>query len=936
MNNIVFKVTNKYMKLNRRRTAITFIGIVFMVMLMTCVFAGRETVMGYMRSVAELDKGSWHVIAYDLTKDEAETIAARDDIEKVSYSEALGVMDLPQTGNAEKKPFLEVKAYSPDSFGMVNITMAEGRIPENENEIIISETAMTDGADIKIGDKISGDIFTRTITSKYEKGDGGTTFPFEGIDLPFGETIEVPDTFMSYSENESYYESKVPKGFSGDYTVVGIMHAPNFEKSSSAGYPAVTVLDEQKTDTVNMFMVFDLDKVNAFYEIREEIDSVTSGDTKFETNELLLAFSAKGDDSNITKITIFIEVFFTVLIMAASMILIYNVFNMSFAERAKYLGMLTAVGATGRQKRQSIYYECFILLIPALPFGILTGMGVIKGAMQLLKPQLDKLIDMIKFGVYTDVPVKLSFGLTEAALIVGMCMLTVMLSALIPAVKIGKVGAVESIRGNLDKTKKKRFRTKKALLEKGRPELLLAVNSTKRSKHLTKSIVRSISVFAVLTMVTLYGAQSVIRLMDIMSEEEGWSYVPDNYEYYVAGLSHDDDRKNSMDIIEQLLEDEAVTDKKKLMSVEIGPHIKDECISDEYNAAFKELFFQYTDNTEEKWDEMYGARGGIWPAANIIVADDEDYAFLAGRGEADMDIVSDTSKPSLLLYTGINISTDYYCMGSELKGYKCIEVDKCLKTEIGGEVVFQGYNRKTESEAEQAVTLAGYVDNDAVREKYDIKAFSPFMFMNRSGFEQLKNTMECHSSTIYIFSVEDESEERLVSTISDICESTLNDPDSEEMIIGDYADRNTGMNIKQVISAIIRILAYCFTGLVSVVCMLNLYNSIKGRAAERTKETAMLRSMGMTDKQLSKMRDIENLMLLRNGLVIAAVICTTLCLALNYFLTSYFGRVRLEFPWLLALCIPVVIGAVSSLLTKLSYRSADRISIVEEIRCETV
>ena len=39
--NVIFKVTGQYMKLNRRRTAITFVGIVFMVLLMTCVFAGR-------------------------------------------------------------------------------------------------------------------------------------------------------------------------------------------------------------------------------------------------------------------------------------------------------------------------------------------------------------------------------------------------------------------------------------------------------------------------------------------------------------------------------------------------------------------------------------------------------------------------------------------------------------------------------------------------------------------------------------------------------------------------------------------------------------------------------------------------------------------------------------------------------------------------------
>ena len=51
MNNIVFKVTKKYMKLNRRRTAIAFMGITLMVVMMTCVFVGKETVMKYLDKV---------------------------------------------------------------------------------------------------------------------------------------------------------------------------------------------------------------------------------------------------------------------------------------------------------------------------------------------------------------------------------------------------------------------------------------------------------------------------------------------------------------------------------------------------------------------------------------------------------------------------------------------------------------------------------------------------------------------------------------------------------------------------------------------------------------------------------------------------------------------------------------------------------------------
>ena len=45
MNNkkIIFHVTRQYMKRNKGRTAVTFTGIALMVMLMTCVFVGKDT-----------------------------------------------------------------------------------------------------------------------------------------------------------------------------------------------------------------------------------------------------------------------------------------------------------------------------------------------------------------------------------------------------------------------------------------------------------------------------------------------------------------------------------------------------------------------------------------------------------------------------------------------------------------------------------------------------------------------------------------------------------------------------------------------------------------------------------------------------------------------------------------------------------------------------
>ncbi len=58
------------------------------------------------------------------------------------------------------------------------------------------------------------------------------------------------------------------------------------------------------------------------------------------------------------------------IVMATSVILIYNAFGMSLTEKIKYLGMLASVGATRLQKRASIYFEGLVLGLIGIPLRI--------------------------------------------------------------------------------------------------------------------------------------------------------------------------------------------------------------------------------------------------------------------------------------------------------------------------------------------------------------------------------------------------------------------------------------------------------------------------------------------------------------------------------------------------------------------------------------
>ena len=104
MNNkkIIFHVTRQYMKRNKGRTAVTFTGIALMVMLMTCVFVGKDTVLRYLEKVASLHAGSWHLTVYDIHAEDLSVIKEIDEADKIGFICRQGFTDFPASANKDR------------------------------------------------------------------------------------------------------------------------------------------------------------------------------------------------------------------------------------------------------------------------------------------------------------------------------------------------------------------------------------------------------------------------------------------------------------------------------------------------------------------------------------------------------------------------------------------------------------------------------------------------------------------------------------------------------------------------------------------------------------------------------------------------------------------------------------------------------------------
>ena len=923
------------MKRNPGRTAVTFTGIALMVMLMTCVFVGKDTVLRYLEKVASLHSGSWHMTVYDIHAEDLSVIKEIDEADKIGFIARQGFTDFPASANKDR-PYLEVKAYSPICFELANIHVTQGRLPENEKEIIISETVLTDGSSIKIGDVIQTKYFDRSVTGINPEL-SESVFPYFGVSVKYGETVDVPLNFPYYPENSDFRQNKEYRGTSGTCTVVGFIEPPSFESEGSAGYPAITLLPDNAVltggETWNAVMTFR--STGAVTPVRNRIEAATSCST--ETNNMVLTFSANSSDSVISGITIFIEVFFVVLIIAASLILIYNVFQMSFRERTKYLGMLSSVGTTGRQKRFSVYYEAAVLLAAALPIGILLGMGVVKIGMLLLKPHLDKLIEIFQVGRFADVPVPLFVNVVNLLLVAVFSVFTVMLSALIPAIKMGRIGPVESIRGNVSGGSK-RYRSKFRLLGKNGSGVcrLLAVNSASRLPHLTRGIVRSIAVFGVLTAVTLYGAQSVIRMVNTKLRSNDYLFNMTGYDYVMISDANHDDLYQST--VQRIVKDNSVTQTKEIVDYSFGVDLYGSSLSDEYMRAYEEIVRAYVDSDEEYVQELLDEKRDYYHWILMFCMEDEDFKKLAAAGEVDHAIADDLSRPAVLLYRKAELSTDNIKISGYNADYHFAEVQDVFRCAVGDELPLIVENSGSAENKSVSLTVAGFLDEAALAPYFSVHSEYPFAVINRSAAALIGQAAESDDETrpsypikYLLFGMKDGEG---ASFLNELSRGQEQADGGYNILSYDAINGEKGFN--EAIVSIIRILAYCFTALISAVCLLNLWHSVKGRAVERQREIAMLRSMGMTSRQLRRMLATENILMVGTGLLIAAALSSVFMLLLNRAIIAWIGRITLPVPYGLIVGIVVAACIIMALMTLVCYRYSDKESIVEDIRNETV
>lgn len=155
------KLTIKNLKLNKKRTIVTIIGIMLSVALITAVASMYNSCITSLVKYETYEKGDFHVVFYNVPIEETKTLKNNRKISEVFLTQDVGYANLENSKN-EYKPYAFIKAFTKASLENLSVKLSEGRLPENEDEIVIPTHLKTNGRiALNVGDTITLNVGTR-------------------------------------------------------------------------------------------------------------------------------------------------------------------------------------------------------------------------------------------------------------------------------------------------------------------------------------------------------------------------------------------------------------------------------------------------------------------------------------------------------------------------------------------------------------------------------------------------------------------------------------------------------------------------------------------------------------------------------------------------------------------------------------------------------
>lgn len=562
---ILNRLTIKNLRLNKKRTIVTIIGIILSTALMVGIgllFSSFQDLMirdtiGY--------NGKYEANYSDVDLDKLNNIKDKDFT--YFYEKPIGFSKIESSN--EYKPYMYITSVNKEYFN--ELKLIEGAFPKNENEVVISNHVITNGGlNYKVGDFVTFTYGSRNI-------DGDITLAnSEFVD---GEALTNEGTHT--------------------YKIVGIVDRSNFESYSACGYTAFTLDVNNDKGNVNLYVMFNKNK--KIIKQSEELAKELNYDYDINYNSTLLALYGESTYGNVMTTMISMMMIMLALVSIGCIIVIYNSFAISVMERKKEFGLLSSIGATKKQLAHTVFFEAVVVGVIGIILGIL-GAYIGIGCVVLV---INNLIgDMLEYKLYLVTnPLFIIIPVIFMIIVIG-------LSAFIPSRRASKVSPIEAIRQNDDiKINKKKIRTSKLVNKLFGIEGEIALKNIKRNKKKYRVTIVSLFISIVLFIsFSSYMNYTLNTASSVMGE------VPYDYQISYFGT----DNGNGNEVLDKINEIVKSSDVNEYVSYSVSnlSIIGNYTYSDEYLDFYKNAYGD---------DGIKALNSLKYQYISILVLDDNSY-----------------------------------------------------------------------------------------------------------------------------------------------------------------------------------------------------------------------------------------------------------------------------------------------------------------------
>lgn len=856
---IINKLTWRHLWVNRRRTVITLFGIIISVAMVTAVFTSVGSLMRSLSDITASYDGAWHAQYMNLQDKDVQTLSKQKNVKTIGLLADIGQMDC-NTKEDSGRNETSIIAGNQNLFAINKMKPAAGRLPNNTRELMVTKSYLQrNKLNWKVGDTVT------VQTASYPTG-------AQEAEATGGEPIVENRTF----------------------TVCGILEVQNqltgmnsafcgMDDTVAGGYTAQVQFSNLGSNTPKDI------KAAAKAVYGKAVNSDWSDLYTIHTDYLM--YNGVQMSDGVTRALYGFVAIILLIIILASVFMIYDSFAVSYQQRARYLGMLASVGATRVQKRGSVYFEGFILGCIGIPIGILCGIGGIAVTLRALSDSFMKTVmvatgDSIRLHAVVDWKIIVFSVLISA--------LTIFISAWIPAHRASKITPIEALRQtNTVKVKKaKKLKTSRLRQKLFGFEDVLAVKNYKRNAKRSRTVVFALAVSVILFLSTANFTGMLTNALD--NEYDGMSF--DVYESVNSS-----DGPLSVDLVEKLNKE-----------VSRMPGIESMRVCADNEMMVDGLDKQLT--AEAK-------KANMDRSVYVLGVDSDTFAALAKEAGIDPSVCQDDKIPTGILINRVHVATE--------------KKQSLVLNPLQGSLVGQtftgsmvGYNSEgNELYAKYTAKVAAQMNKEA---------------SNLGSFMHPTLVVPMHSYLVHFPSVlaEDnivsyaryyitaQDHDRVYTQVSDLLSDTKG-------ISHTGYDAAAQAETMRALRIVVMTFGYGFITLITLISVMNIINTISSGMEERRREFAMIKSVGMTPRSFKKSIYLENI---RYG-VMALVWGLPVSLGLDFLMYKILGSsfdYGYTFRWYYYLAAALAVFAVIAIALLYAVDKIKKDNIIETLKRDDI